>query len=205
MKELIIFENVHKNILEHKDSAHIIFGEEGRFKVIDKDENKEKTQDEGKVEAKVIFDILFHSITNPSDDDSIWIKDIKENADIIIPYFPFSDYDKIVQAVYVAHKEKPFLKVFAGLRTKPVKLTNPRTKDKILHESLSFYEIQPAIFNNEEVGKEVALKSEYNKYSIIEREKFCELLFTDPSGAKSYFSEQIEKIDKDYIEQISAH
>ena len=184
MGKLIIFNNVYNEIFKHYDSTQLLFGEKD---ISIKEDGKE-----------IFLDVIFHSILYPREDFSFWEQNLKQSTNLIIPFLPYNDFNLIISKFYSINKIQSWITIVAALHEKSIQFIKQNEVEKVIEGGLVFYELEPAIFEGAEVGKEIGTSKEYRRYYVADIKIFCENFFKESEKAQEYFLALKQRIDREY-------
>lgn len=167
----MIFEDVITALDRFPENMHILVGEKDCIPFME----------DGK---KIFVDLLYLPLGVYEDRFFRFIDQLEPMTDLIIPYLPYEDQDRLFETMYKIHQRKNFLSVFAAPPPATSSANNPSAADSA---RLAFWTIHATQFKGQEAGKEIARHPLYNPYLVAHRDCFCEKVFENPKKALEYF------------------
>jgi hypothetical protein len=171
MGKLMIFEDIITALDRSPRGTHILFGEKDCVPFMEDDK-------------KIFIDLAYISLEVPEGHLFSYIDQLEPMTDLIIPYLPYEDQDRLVETMYKIHQRKSSLSVFAAPAPGSSLANNPVAADAA---KLAFWAIQAKQFKGHEVGKELVPHPVYNPYLVAHRDCFCEKVFEHPKKVLDYF------------------
>lgn len=147
---------------------------------------------------EIFLDVIFHSILYLREDSSFWEQSLKQSTNLIIPFLPYNEFNLVISKFYLINKIRFWITIVAALHKKSIQFIKLNEIEKAIEGGLVFFELEPAIFEGAEVGKEIGTSREYGRYYVADIKIFCENFFKESEKALEYFLSIKQRIDREY-------